>query len=74
MGYKIMNLPHMFFVVSIFLQAKFAKWLLSYDPDLRPDTDEISESESEIFSQLYEDYVPPSYHNVRNRGISNSSR
>eukprot|EP00057_Strongylocentrotus_purpuratus_P033626 XP_792135.3 PREDICTED: eukaryotic translation initiation factor 2-alpha kinase 3 isoform X1 [Strongylocentrotus purpuratus] len=62
------------FTKELPLEAKFAKWLLSHDPDLRPDTDEISESDSDIFSQLYEDYVPPSYHNVRNRGISNSSR
>ncbi|XP_063963492.1 eukaryotic translation initiation factor 2-alpha kinase 3-like [Lytechinus pictus] len=60
------------FTKELPLEAKFAMWLLSHDPDRRPDSDEISDSE--ICRQLYEDYVPPSNHNVRNRGISNSSR
>lgn len=54
------------------LECKFAKWLMSHEADLRPDSDEISESP--IYRDLYEDFVPPSTHNMRYRGISNSSR
>ncbi|XP_071506558.1 eukaryotic translation initiation factor 2-alpha kinase 3-like [Diadema antillarum] len=68
---KTQNFPKRF-TKELPLEGEFAKWLLSDSPDQRPDSNEIDTSD--ICSQLYEDYVPPSIHTTRYRGLSNSSR
>ncbi|XP_072042264.1 eukaryotic translation initiation factor 2-alpha kinase 3-like [Amphiura filiformis] len=52
-------------------EAQFAKWLLSASPEKRPDATEITQSE--LFSDMYRDFVPPRPNGARQRYSSNSS-
>ncbi|XP_033125480.1 eukaryotic translation initiation factor 2-alpha kinase 3-like [Anneissia japonica] len=50
-------------------ETKFVKWLLSREPDERPDADEIMDSN--LFANVFEDYAPP--HPVTRKRYSSNS-